>query len=74
MLWVEVDYRKQLLILRLKISMLSVYYIHIYRNQQFLYNVECILKLEIFGLRFYVYLKCHFKKRKKSRFLDFQKT
>jgi len=28
-----------------------------------------ILKL---GKRFYVFLECHFKKRKKSRFLDFQ--
>jgi len=29
-----------------------------------------VLKLGIFGLRFYVCLKCHFKKRKKSRFFD----
>ena len=43
------------------------------QNQRFLYNLICILKVEIFGLRFYVLLKRHFKKRKESRFLDFQK-
>jgi len=46
-----------------------------YKNQQFLYNVVFILKLEIFALRYFTFFKCNFKKRKNSRFfLIFKKT
>jgi len=48
---------------------LGLYYIH-YKNQQFLCNVVCILKLAIFGLRFYVFWNTTSKKRKNSRFWD----
>jgi len=42
--------------------------------QQFLHNVVCILNLAIYGLRFFTFFEIPLqKKRKKSRFLDFQK-